>query len=516
MIFHFSLLFNLLITFTGYEWNVRNQQTVVADDLVLDINYSHKNIDTTDKRRPNIILIMADNMGAWPIGCYGNNEIQTPNIDKLGYGGLIFDRAFSSNPVCSPTRATFFTGLIPSQHGVHCYIDNKYMIGPESWNTIEELTTLPEILSNSGYVCGLSGKWHLGDHLNVATGFSYWVCKPGGHTDGFYDQDVIESGEITKVEGYVTDYWTKRGIEFIKSNRDRKFFLALTYNGPYGLSPLMLRQAKNRWGKYYNGMNFESFVVDRMHPWQNGNKNFHNTQSAKERYASEISGIDDGIGKILETLSELKIDSNTLIIFTADQGWVGGQNGIWGMGDHTIPKGASDLMMRIPLIFYHPGVIEAGVRDSTLISNYDFAITTLNYTGITKENVDYGTMVLSPGRDFSSIIKGGLNITTTIEEDIFYEMENTRAIRTQHWKYIERYPDGPNELYNIIIDPQERFNVFGQNHSSEKILELGTKLKKYFAKYANPRYDLWNEGTSKVQFISGKDSTYLKSYFREP
>ena len=101
--------------------------------------------------RPNVVMIMTDNHGAWTLGCYGNNDIRTPNIDRLAAEGTLFDNAFASNPVCSPTRASTLTGLIPSQHGVHCFLRLKPLqMGPDARNTLEEFTSLPEVLKDAG------------------------------------------------------------------------------------------------------------------------------------------------------------------------------------------------------------------------------------------------------------------------------------------------------------------------------------------------------------------------------
>src|SRR5258706_10152011 len=231
-------------------------------------------------RRPNVVFILTDNQGAWTLGCYGNPDIRTPNIDRLASEGIRFTRALSSNPVCSPTRATFLTGLIPSQHGVHSFLDPKFMMGPEAYNTLKEFTSLGKVLRDAGYVCGLSGKWHLGDNLHSSEGFSFWVTKPDGSTREFYDQDIIEDGKVRKEAGYTTDLWTRKGIQFIERNKERPFFLYLAYNGPYVLGNLMLNESKNRHADYYRGMVFKSFPVDAMHPWQFANKQFHNQQVA--------------------------------------------------------------------------------------------------------------------------------------------------------------------------------------------------------------------------------------------
>src|SRR5262245_32281308 len=202
-------------------------------------------------RPPNLVFILTDNQGAWTLGCYGNKDIRTPNIDRLATEGTRFTRALSCNPVCSPTRATFLTGLIPSQHGVHSFLDPKFMMGPEAYNTLAEFTSLGEVLRDAGYVCGLSGKWHLGANLTPNEGFTFWSTKPDGSTREFYDQEVIEDGKVRIEAGYTTDLWTRRGIEFIEKNKDRPFFLFLAYNGPYALGGLMLNESKNRHAAYY-------------------------------------------------------------------------------------------------------------------------------------------------------------------------------------------------------------------------------------------------------------------------
>jgi len=448
------------------------------------------------KNLPNIVFILTDNQGAWSLGCYGNSDILTPNIDRLASEGMKFTRALSCNPVSSPTRATLLTGLIPSQHGVHCYIDNKNMIGPEAIRMIDEFKSLGEILRDEGYVCGLSGKWHLGDHMNAQEGFSFWVTKPGGHTLEFYDQDVIEDGRIRNESGYTTDFWTSKGIEFIRRNKDHPFFLFLAYNGPYALGDLMLNPPRNRHAGYYKDKHFSCFPRDNMHPWQNGNKAFHNTQVGMERLAAETSGVDDGVGEVMSELKNLGLDENTIVIYSADQGYIGGHNGMWGMGDHFRPIGAHELMMNIPLIFRHAGNVKAGTTSDKLISSYDFLPTLLNYLGL-GEKIPHKPEL--PGRDFSPLLRG--EEPDWINE-VFYEMENTRAIRTDEWKYIARIPNGPYELYNMKLDPQERFNLYGQPGTEDKLADLSLKLNYFFDKYADPQYNIWKGGRSKASRLT--------------
>ncbi|WP_164100736.1 sulfatase family protein [Candidatus Laterigemmans baculatus] len=450
------------------------------------------------KRPPNVVFILTDNQGAWTLGCYGNPDIRTPHIDRLAAEGMRFTRALSSNPVCSPTRATFLTGLMPSQHGIHSFLDPKYMMGPEAYDTLDEFQTLPEILRDAGYVCGLSGKWHLGANLTPSNGFSFWVTKPDGSTREFYDQQVIEDGKLRNEAGYTTELWTRKGIEFIEQNQERPFFLFLAYNGPYNLGRLMANPPKNRHAEYYRGKEFKSFPVDTMHPWQDANKYFHNTQTAMERCAAETSGVDDGVGELMATLERLGIDDETLIVYAADQGWMGGQNGLWGMGDHTKPVTAFELMMQIPLIFRHPGRIAAGQTSDRMVSNYDFMPSLLSYLGLSERMPQQPP---SPGRDFSPMLTGTRSPEEETEWDdtVFYEMEVCRAVRSERWKYVSRHPNGPYELYDMQNDPQERVNLYGQPGMETVRKEMAEQLDAFFTRYADPKYDIWNGGGSKAK-----------------
>jgi arylsulfatase A-like enzyme len=447
-------------------------------------------------RPPNVVFILADNQGAWELGCYGNPDIRTPHIDRLAAEGVRFTRALSSNPVCSPTRATFLTGLLPSQHGVHSFLDPKFMMGPEAYNTLAEFTSLGEVLRDEGYVCGLSGKWHLGANLTPSEGFSFWVTKPDGSTREFYDQDVIEDGKVRKEAGYTTDLWTRKGIQFIEQNKERPFFLYLAYNGPYALGNLMLNRARNRHADFYRDKPFPSFPRDAMHPWQHANKPFHNQQVAIERVAAETSGVDDGVGEIMAALKRLGLDENTIVIYAADQGWMGGQNGLWGMGDHTRPIGAHELMMQIPLIFRQPGKIPAGKTCDLLVSNYDFMPSLLGHLGLGSRMPQKPK---SPGRDFSAALRGE---SAAWDNVIFYEMETCRAVRAERWKYVARHPSGPFELYDMQADPQERFNLYGQPATEPVRAELAKRLADFFAQHADPQYDLWNGGRSKARRLT--------------
>ncbi len=443
-------------------------------------------------RPTNLVLIMTDNHGAWTLGCYGNPDIRTPNIDRLAAEGMLFTHAFSSNAVCSPTRATYLTGLLPSQHGVHCFLGAKgAQMGPDAYCTIREFPTLPKILSRAGYSCGLVGKWHLGANLTPQEGFSYWITMPHGATRSFYDAEVIEDGRVRSEPKYLTELWTEHGVRFIESNQSKPFFLFLSYNGPYGLGPSLLEDRPNRHTAYYADKQLPSFPRELQHPWLFNNKEYLNNPTAIRTFAAELSAVDDGVGRVVETLDRLHLRENTLVVFCGDQGWLGGQHGIWGMGDHTRPLGAFDGMMQVPLIFRHAGRIKAGAMADALVSNYDFLPTVLDYLG---QPPMAHTPPISPGRGYAGLLRGQ---TPPWKDEVFYEFENLRAIRTRDWKYVHRHPDGPDELYDLSHDADERRNLHGQAAWLVMESALHNRLDDFFNRYADPKYDLYRGGASK-------------------
>jgi arylsulfatase A-like enzyme len=179
---------------------------------------------------------------------------------------------------------------------------------------------------------------------------------------------------------------------------------------------------------------------------------------------------------------------------------MGGQNGIWGMGDHQRPVGAHELMMRVPFIFHQPGRIPAGGTSDLLVSNYDFLPSVLGHLGLADR---MPRQPKSPGRDFSAVLGG-----RAVEWDnaVFYEFELCRAIRTDRYKLVLRHPAGPHELYDMRADPAERFNLFGQPGLEPVRAELQGRLEAFFQAYADPQYDVWRGGRSKARRVTGPEA----------
>ena len=475
-------------------------------------------------RMPNVVVIVTDNHGAWTLGCYGNKDIRTPNIDQLAREGTLFTRAFASNPVCSPTRATFLTGLVPSQHGVHCFLfGGRLQVGPEARNTLDEFTSLPEVLRDAGYSCGLVGKWHLGDNLHPHEGFDdYWITMPHGGTSTFYDAQIIEDGKLRKEPQYLTDFWTGHAVKYIEQSvkKDKPFFLFLSYNGPYALSRLLLREGRNRHAEYYSDKELPSFPREPAHPWQFNNLDYHNNPVSIRRVATEVSGVDDGVGTVMETLKKHGLDENTIVVFVADQGWAGGHGGFFGMGDHTRPVTAHDAMMRIPMIWRQPGKIKAGATSDRMVANYDCMPTLLNQVGLGDKMPEKPK---SPGRDFSDVLRSRSRETSNAtglnsheSSYVFYEFEGLRCIRTERWKYVHRHPNGPHELYDLKNDPDEFNNLVADAAHGETRNELKKRLDAFYDKYAQPKYDMWRDGGSQTRIFVGIDEELAQADPVEP
>jgi arylsulfatase A-like enzyme len=315
---------------------------------------------------------------------------------------------------------------------------------------------------------------------------------PHGHTTAFYDAEVIEDGRVRREPGYLTDLWTNHAVQFLEQNKNKPFFLFLTHNGPYGLGGSLTRPARNRHAEYYADKSLPSFPRGPIHPWLLNNRQYMNNVEAMRRYAAELSGVDDGVGRVMSTLNELGLDERTLVVFVADQGWGGGQHGIWGMADHTRPLHAFDETMHIPLIVRHPGSIAAGAKCDSMVANYDLMPTLLAYLGF---EMPRGGVPRSPGRNFARVLRGE---TIAWENEVFYEFENTRAIRTPEWKYVRRHPEGPNEMYDVTSDQEETQNLVTLPAHGETRERLSKRLEAFFDRYADPKYDLWHGGRSKV------------------
>jgi len=456
--------------------------------------------------QPNILFIVVDNQPASILGTYGNPDVKTPNIDRLATEGVRFTRAFAVHGMCSPTRATLLTGLLPSQHGVQDWLDDEEMESwPSDWNAIREYRTLPYTLKNRGYQTSLIGKWHLGQPRPPDEWFDYWVTFNLGHTIDFWNNEINDNSKKYKVEGqHSVDFFSDKAVAYLQTyDHQKPFFLMVTYNGPYMNPPTNLGAAKNRHYADYQDKEFPSFPRNRINEtildeipmpdaeeWYLNLARMHNDPETMANAASQNTMVDDGVGRLLKALRDNNLSENTLVIYTSDQGNFFGQHGLWGHTDYSFPASLYETAMNIPLIAHYPGIIEKSQVSDLFIGQYDLMPTILDMAGL---DVDIAN---SPGRSFAEHLKG--NELASWSDAVYMDQEATRVIRTNQYSYWKRLKGtGEHELYDLQNDPEQEINLFGNPDYAEVISQLDRRLTQFFDTYSDAQYDLWQGGTVK-------------------
>lgn len=455
-------------------------------------------------KRPNIVFILADDMGAWALGSAGNNEIRTPNLDRLAAEGVRFDNFFCASPVCSPARASIMTGRIPSQHGVHDWIrsgnvtkseleddvrSNK-VFGEErvAIDYLEGQTTYTELLAQANYSCALSGKWHLGNNAVPHRGFDRWFSIARGGCS-YMKPDIVKDGKICIEEGYITDFITEHALQYLSemAGEDKPFYLSVHYTAPH--SPWDRSEHPEEYVTLYDDCPFHSAPEMPLHPDQARTCPQGVGEKRKELlkgYYASITAMDAGIGRIMERLGHLGLDDNTLVIFMGDNGMNMGHHGIWGKGNGTFPLNMFDTSVKVPAIFRHAGEIPAGQVRTELLSQYDLFPTLLDYAGL--EKLEHNGQTELPGISFAGLLKGESG--SDHENIVIYdEYGPVRMIRTREWKYVHRYPYGPHELYDLSNDPNEEINRIDDPQCKDMSHSLRVRLGEWFGKYVNPERD---------------------------
>jgi len=443
-----------------------------------------------DSDRPNILFILADDHGAWALGCAGNAEIKTPNLDRIAASGAMFSSFFCVSPVCSPARASILTGRIPSRHGVHDWLRaGSSTIEPDRdgrlTDYLEGQTAYSELLAADGYLCGISGKWHLGDSHHPHKGFEFWeVHATGGGP--YYGAPLIRGGEVCREERYVTDVITDNALEFLdrRAGDERPFYLSVHYTAPH--SPWEREQhPREVFDKYHADCRFHSAPQEPMHPWQINSAPYGHDESSRRNhlsgYYAAITEMDRNVGRLVDRLEAQGLRESTLVVFTGDNGMNMGHHGIYGKGNGTFPQNMYDTSVKVPMLISRPGHVPAGLRCDDLLSHYDVMPTLLEYCSV--GNPEAASL---PGRSFSPLLRGG---SPEQREDIvvFDEYGPTRMIRTRTHKYVHRYPYGPHELYDLQADPDERENLYDRESAVAR--ELKGRLEEWFVRYCDPARD---------------------------
>lgn len=451
--------------------------------------------------KPNIVFILTDDQAVWGVGCYGNKEIRTPNIDRLAATGTRLANFYTSSPVCSPSRATYLTGLINSQHGVHDWV-RQDRTGRMETSFLDGLVTYVDALNANDWNCGLFGKWHLGEEELRDHGFDYHYFRLGG--GGSYNNaPFVRNGIKEHSEGYVTDIITDGAIEFIQTQveADEPFYASIHYTAPhspwYGHPQDIVDS--------YQDCPFESCPQEAPHPWMAGSPTeFKGGQQMLQGYFAAVTAMDANVGRIVALLDDLGIREETLIAFGSDNGFNFGHHGIWGKGNGTFPFNMYENSIKVPGIFNQPGTIAAGQVLEGLYSTYDFMPTLMDYAGLP----------LPPGPKFPgrSLLQAlhGLDEEERDRVVVFDEFGGTRMIRTQEWKYVHRYDFGPNELFDMVNDPYERSNLLDESKQAPRIHAMQNMLEDWFEAYVLTRHDgvsLGVTGFGQLSKLSGHIAT---------
>ena len=412
---------------------------------------------------PNIILIMADDLGYGDIGCYGNETISTPALNRLAEEGMKFMDFHSNGAVCTPTRAALMTGQYQQRHGLEGVI---YAKGETRQAGLDvDAVTIADFMKKAGYATGMTGKWHLGyyiDYNPVYQGFDYFRGYVSGnidyhsHIDGAGIPDWWHDLEKVQEKGYTTDLITKYALDFIEQNKDNKFFLYIAHEAPH---------------YPYQGRNDKTFR-------RIGRPKLPSiaVEEKKAAYKEMIEVMDESTDRILTLLDSLGLHEKTLIFFCSDNGGVRGiaNNGSLRGHKGTLWEGGH----RVPAIAWWPGMIEAGTVSDETVMSMDLFPTFVK---------------LSKFHETPPVRFDGVELTGLLLEDgslpdrtLFWKYRKQAVARNGDWKLLI---DGDSTfLYNLSKDPDEKNNLAQDEekivgelkeelHAWEQEVTRGVKMK---------------------------------------
>ncbi len=409
-------------------------------------------------QRPNIVLILADDLGYGDIACYGCPDTRTPNIDRIAAEGVRFTSFYSNGPECSPTRTALLTGRY--QHrvgGLECaigtgnvgrYDDAIRLRQTHDLGLPASETSIAKMLRSAGYATGVCGKWHLGYEPKFFPsnhGFDYWFGPVGGATDYFHHCEstgqpaVYRNGEVVNREGYLTDLITEESVDFIRRNARRPFFLYVTYTAPH--TPYLGPNDKR-----------PTYI-----PESDYNK------GSRETYVAMVERMDQGVGGILNALRDNGLAENTLVVFMSDNGGTNmGRNAPFSGNKGNVFEGG----IRVPCVARWPGVLRQGTVSQQPCMTMDFSASILRGAGAQSPRPLDGIDVLK-------LVEAGRPVQS---RTLFWRArrgESTRkAVREGDWKYIALHTgDKVQEyLFELAADPQEKSNLLGEQPETAKRL----------------------------------------------
>jgi N-acetylglucosamine-6-sulfatase len=438
--------------------------------------------------RPNVVVILVDDLRWDDIGVAGHPFVKTPNIDRVSREGARFLNAFAATPLCSPSRASILTGQHIHRNGI---VDNTARDSAS-----HRLPTFAIPLQAAGYRTGFFGKWHMGNDDTRRPGWTRWVAMKG--QGEAVDPKLNVDGTRTTVKGYVTDVLTDHALEFIRTSGEMPFMLFLAHKAvhpnimqrddgstvaldsqPEGFVP-----AERHRGRYAtqpvprrpNALRAPvgKPALARAIPGLPALSPATGTSDADIRSRLEmVLAIDESLGRIMATLDSLGALDNTLLIFTSDHGYFYGEHGL-----DQERRLAYEETARIPLLVRYPRVARAGSTPPQLTQTIDFASTILDITGV-RDTVTRDGRSLVPVLDGSATSWRSSILLEYYSDTVFPRILTMgyKAVRTERYKYI-RYTElqGMDELYDLETDPFEMENLIGTERSRTLLPQLTAEL----------------------------------------
>jgi choline-sulfatase len=435
------------------------------------------------EERPNILLILADDLAAWMLGCYGNKEIHTPNIDRLSQTGTRFSNSFVCTPICSASRATLFTGRIPQQTGVIDFLTPNPVEKPPQGQaapppSFAQEIMISDLLAGHGYNCGYVGKWHMGGDEKPQHGFNFWYTMPGGSSP-YQNPKMNWNGQTVQEQGYLTELMSGKACQFLdQQSKDKPFFLTVGYFNPH--TPYEGHPQK--YYEMYAGVKFESFNYESMAPNALREKNmFQDLAGNLRKCAASTTALDAQIPVLLEKLRARGLLENTLVIFTGDNGFLLGRHGLWSKGLASDPINMYEEVMQVPMIWSWLGRVPPQVMRPELVSFYDMLPTLCDVTGVSPPA---GRNLC--GRSYLPVVRNErLPKKEPWRNLVFGQFRNTGMARDARYKIVVRDEGrGPNELYDLAVDKREKVNQYDNPQYTNVRERLSAELAKWHKQHA--------------------------------
>ena len=435
-------------------------------------------------RKPNIVFILADDLGYGDLSTYGQTHFETPNLDRMAQEGMKFTQHYSGSTVCAPSRSVIMTG----KHTGHTFIRGNKEVQPEGqYPLADSIRTLPEMLKAHGYVTGAFGKWGLGypgsegDPLNQGFDrfFGYNCQRLGHHYYPYYlwdnDQQMMLEANVGKQKGtYAPKVIQDQTLDFIEQNQDTSFFLFVP-----SIIPHAELAAPEEYMAKYRGKFLPEKVYEGYDDGPNYRQGPYESQAESHAaFAAMVNVLDDQVGEIINKLEKLGLAENTLVIFSSDNGphKEGGADPEYFDSNGPLRGFKRDLYeggIRVPTIAWWPGKIEAGSESEHVSAFWDLYPTFAEVAGIPVEKEVDGISMLP-----TLMGEEGQQEHEYLYWE-FHERGGRVAVRKGDWKAV-RYdvlenPDGPLELYNLAEDIGEENNIAGEH--PEIVAEMNTIMK---------------------------------------